>query len=81
MTISKIPPRMKSIAGIVCYVKNIQKTANFYEALGFQFSKRETDHISIHLNWFWIDFHSQDKEDKPEFQIESLSFATLMVTN
>lgn len=59
--------KLKSIAGIVCHVKDMQKTAAFYEALGFQFSKRESDHISIRLNWFWIDFHLQDKEDKPEF--------------
>ena len=62
---------MKSVAGIVCYVKDINKTAKFYETLGFQFSKREPDNISVRLNWFWIDFHPQDKEDKPEFQKEA----------
>lgn len=62
---------MKSIAGIVCYVKDTKKTAKFYEDLGFIFTKREPDHISIRLNWFWIDFHPQDKEDKPEFQKEA----------
>ena len=62
---------MKSVTGIVCYVKDINKTAKFYEALGFQFDKREPDHVSIRLNWFWIDFHPQDKEDKPEFQKEA----------
>lgn len=62
---------MKSVAGIVCYVKDIEKTASFYESLGFIFEKREPDHISIRLNWFWIDFHPQDKEDKPEFQKEA----------
>ena len=63
--------KMKSIAGVVCYVKNIDKTAKFYEALGFRIAKREPDHLSIYLNWFWIDFHPQDKEDKPEFQKEA----------
>lgn len=62
---------MKSVAGIVCYVKDIDKTAEFYDALGFQFTKREPDHLSIRLNWFWMDFHPQDKEDKPEFQQEA----------
>lgn len=62
--------KMKSVAGIVCYVKDINRTAKFYEALGFQFDKREPD-VSIRLNWFWIDFHPQDKEDKPEFQKEA----------
>ena len=62
---------MKSVAGIVCYVKNVSKTTEFYEALGFQFDKHEPNHISVRLNWFWIDFHPQDKEDKPEFQKEA----------
>ena len=63
--------KLKSVAGIVCYVKDINKTAKFYEALGFQIEKRESDHLSIRSNWFWIDFHPQDKEDKPEFQKEA----------
>lgn len=63
--------KMKSVAGIVAYVKDTKKTAEFYEKLGFKFDKREPDHISIYLNWFWIDFHPQDKEDKPELQKEA----------
>lgn len=63
--------KMKRIAGIVHYVKDINKTAKFYEALGFKFEKHKPDHLSIRLNWFWMDFHPQDKEDKPEFQIEA----------
>ena len=63
--------KMKSVSGVVCYVKDIKKTARFYEQLGFIFEKREADNVSVHLNWFWIDFHPQDKEDKPEFQKEA----------
>lgn len=62
---------MQSVSGIVCYVKDTGKTAEFYEKLGFVFEKREPDHISIRLNQFWMDFHPQDKEDKPEFQQEA----------
>ena len=62
---------MKSVAGMVCYVKDIHKTAKFYKALGFQFESQEPDHVSIRLNWFWIDFHSQDKEEKAEFKKEA----------
>lgn len=62
---------MEEVSGTVCYVKDTKKTAEFYEALGFEFDKREPDHISIHLNDFWMDFHPQDKEDKPEFQKEA----------
>ena len=63
--------KMKSVAGIVCYVKDINKTAKFYEGLGFQFKKRERDHISIYLNWFWIDFLPAALEEKPEFKKEA----------
>lgn len=63
--------KLVSVSGIVHYVKDTVKTANFYEALGFMITKREPDHVSIRLNWFWMDFHSQDKEDKAEFQKEA----------
>lgn len=62
---------MKSVAGLVCYVEDTTKTAEFYKILGFEIDKNEPDHVSLHLNWFWIDFHPQDKEDKPEFQKEA----------
>ncbi len=62
---------MGSISGLVSYVKDTAKTAEFYDKLGFHFEKRELDHVSIRLNWFWWDFHPQDKEDKPEFQKEA----------
>src|SRR5687767_6289070 len=63
--------KMKSVAGLVCYVKDIKKTARFYKALGFRVDKETSDHLSIYLNWFWMDFHPQDKENKPEFQKEA----------
>ena len=62
---------MKQVSGIVCYVKDTAKTAEFYETLGFKFDKREPDHISVYLGDFWMDFHPQDKEDKPDFQREA----------
>lgn len=63
--------KLKSVAGTVCYVKDTAKTADFYENLGFIITIREPDHLSIRLNWFWMDFHPEDKEDKPEFQKEA----------
>lgn len=63
--------KLKSVAGIVCYVKDISKTAKFYKNLGFLVEKDEPDHLSIRLNWFWIDFHPQNLETKPEFQKEA----------
>jgi len=62
---------MEIVSGIVCYVKDTARTADFYEALGFKIDKREPGHISVSLGDFWMDFHPQDKEDKPEFQKEA----------
>ncbi len=64
---------MKSVSGMVCYVKDPMKTAKFYEKLGFRFDKRTRDHVSIYLNWFWIDFHTAGKEDKADFKKEAMS--------
>lgn len=63
--------KVKSVSGIVCYVKDTLQTADFYEKLGFTVDKREHEHTSVRVNWFWIDFHPQDKEDKPDFQREA----------
>lgn len=62
---------MNKVAGIVAYVKDTVNTAAFYEKLGFTFDTRKPDHISVHLADFWLDFHPQDQEDKPEFQQEA----------
>jgi catechol 2,3-dioxygenase-like lactoylglutathione lyase family enzyme len=63
--------KLVSVSGVVCYVKDMAKTATFYKSLGFRVDTDEPDHLSVGLNWFWIDFHPQDKEDKPDFQQEA----------
>ncbi len=65
--------KMKSIAGAVFYVKDVEKTADFYEKLGFEFKKREPDYVSVKLNYYWMDFLPQDKEQKENFKEEALS--------
>ncbi len=60
--------KAKSVAGMVCYVKDVKKTAKFYKALGFKIYKQATDYLSIYFNWFWLDFHNFASEDKPEFK-------------
>ena len=54
--------KMKSVSAILCYVKNLDKTAEFYEALGFVFRKRDEKSMTAYLNWFWIEFRPQEKE-------------------
>ncbi len=54
--------KMKSIAGIIFLVEDLDKTIGFYEAVGFDF-KKQTAGVSAtgYLNWFWIEFLLKDK--------------------
>ena len=63
--------KIKSVSGVICYVKNINKTVKFYETLGFVFKKIEPHRATAYVNWFWIDFLSVDKESSPEFRKEA----------
>lgn len=63
--------KVKSVSGITCYAKNLNKTAKFYETLGFKTRKRDTTHITLYSNWFWIDFLAIDKEERSEFRKEA----------
>ena len=62
---------LKSVSGVVCYVKNIPKTVQFYKTLGFTFKKEKPTHATAYSNWFWIDFLQSDKENKPGFKDEA----------
>lgn len=54
--------KMKSVAGIICLVKDLDKAVEFYEALGFVFKKRVPGvAATAYLNWFWIEFLLEDK--------------------
>lgn len=61
---------MKSISGILCFASDLNKTAEFYESLGFEFKKRTQESAAAYLNWFWIEFVAQDKAEKSVFQKE-----------
>jgi predicted lactoylglutathione lyase len=56
--------KIKSVSGITCSVKNLSKTAAFYEALGFEIRKRESTHLTAYSNWFWIDFLAIGKDER-----------------
>lgn len=57
--------KLKSGAGIVCYVKDISKTVDFYETLGFEFKRKDSTRATAYINWWWIDFHKIDASDAP----------------
>lgn len=58
--------RLKSGAGIVCHVKDLAKTVEFYERLGFAFKLKEPARATAYINWWWIDFHQVDAADAPD---------------
>ena len=57
--------KMSSISGVVCYVKDLDETAAFYEKLGFRL-KRDADQLTAYVNWFWIIFRAAEVEDRPQ---------------
>ncbi len=56
---------LKSAAGTVCYVKDLEQTISFYEKLGFTFKTKAPDRATAYLNWWWFDFHPVGAADRP----------------
>lgn len=54
--------RPNSISGITCYVEDLARAAEFYEALGFRRGKEETDRVTFYVNWFFVTLVAQDSE-------------------
>src|SRR5689334_20217799 len=63
--------KLNSVSGLGFYVKDLDKTAKFYEDLGFRIGKREANNFTCYLNWFSMQFMAQDSETKPEFLQEA----------
>jgi catechol 2,3-dioxygenase-like lactoylglutathione lyase family enzyme len=60
-----------SISGFTCYVEDLVRTAEFYEAIGFRSGKQEADRLTFYVNWFFVTFLAQDREDDPESRREA----------
>ncbi len=63
--------KLVSISGLVFIVKDLDRTKEFYEKLGFLVANRESDRLTIRLNWFWVDFVTVSREDNVEIQKEA----------
>lgn len=49
--------KMKSVAGIIYLVKDLDEVTEFYKKLGFTFRKEVPGvAVTAYLNWFWIEF-------------------------
>jgi catechol 2,3-dioxygenase-like lactoylglutathione lyase family enzyme len=58
--------KLNSISGLNCYVRDLSKTAEFYEALGFRRGKEEPDRLTFYVNWFFVTFSSEDEAEDAE---------------
>ncbi len=48
--------KISSISGLVYPVRDLDKTAAFYEQLGFRLGKRDDRELTCYVNWFWLTF-------------------------
>jgi predicted enzyme related to lactoylglutathione lyase len=61
--------KLKSAAGMVCYVRDLDTTVEFYEKLGLQFKTRDPGRATAYLNWYRFDFHRADAADAPAWHV------------
>lgn len=52
--------KINSISGVTYLVADIDKTAEFYEALGFRLGKREEGRLTCYVNWFSVTFVAEE---------------------
>jgi catechol 2,3-dioxygenase-like lactoylglutathione lyase family enzyme len=45
-----------SISGLTYPVKDLDRTAEFYQSLGFRPGKRDDHQLTCYVNWFWVTF-------------------------
>lgn len=55
---------LKSVSGLTFFVKDIEKTAEFYKTLGFKIQKQDKDYLLVRLNWFSMDFVAESSSAK-----------------
>jgi catechol 2,3-dioxygenase-like lactoylglutathione lyase family enzyme len=52
--------KISSISGLVYPVRDLDRTVEFYESLGFRIGKREDLQATCYVNWFWVRFVVDD---------------------
>jgi catechol 2,3-dioxygenase-like lactoylglutathione lyase family enzyme len=63
--------KVNSISGLTCYVNDLAKTAEFYEAVGFRRGKEEPAQVTFYVNWFFVTLIAQDQISDPELRKEA----------
>jgi catechol 2,3-dioxygenase-like lactoylglutathione lyase family enzyme len=62
--------KVNSIAGINCYVQDVDRSAEFYETIGFRRGKEEPGRVTFYVNWFFVNLIGKDDEADEEFRRE-----------
>jgi predicted lactoylglutathione lyase len=57
---------LMSVSGLTFFVKDIDKTAEFYKTLGFKVEKQDKNYLLVRLNWFSMDFVTEKGDAKTE---------------
>ncbi|MQA92281.1 MAG: hypothetical protein GEU90_18980 [Gemmatimonas sp.] len=60
--------KVNSISGLTCYVEDLARTGEFYQAIGFRRGKEEPDRVTFYVNWFFVTFIAQDREEDAELR-------------
>ena len=56
--------KISSISGLTYPVKDLDRTAEFYEIPGFRLGKRDHRQLTCYVNWFWVTF-TTDHDTQP----------------
>jgi predicted lactoylglutathione lyase len=51
--------KVNSISGVSYEVKDLAKTTEFYESIGFGKRKEEEGRVTLYVNWFFVTFVAQ----------------------
>jgi len=65
--------KISSISGLTYPVKDLDRTAEFYEALGFRTGKRDDHQLTCYVNWFWVAFttdHNREAGSGPTLYLK-----------
>ncbi len=60
--------KLNSVSGIVFAVKDLGKSVEFYEEVGFIFKNIEPTYAKAYFNWFWLEFVQQDALEPSVFK-------------
>ena len=52
--------KISAISGVTCQVEDLQRTAEFYEGIGFRPGSQEGGRLTMYVNWFWVTFVAQE---------------------